>query len=74
MSLLQEAQDFIRPTGVCGVKSLYERLDPTEQAEFTEALASHVPAAPLSQALARRGHNIGYQTISRHRRGECSCR
>ena len=74
MSLLQEAQGFVRPTGVCGVKSLLERLSPQEQTELTEALASAVPATPLSQALARRGHNVSYQVISRHRRAACSCR
>lgn len=75
MSLLTEAQDGRkRPGFACGIKRLSDSLSPEEQAELEEALTSTVDNAALSRALVKRGHDISYQVIQRHRSATCSCR
>ena len=75
MSLLEEAQGLQRRAGAtCSVQALLDRLGPSEQAELAEAIASPVQAVALSKALRARGHEVGDQSIARHRRGDCQCR
>lgn len=74
MSLLQEARTVAaRPGGSCGIAVLTRRLSESEQVELAEALDSDVSASALSKALELRGHDLNYQTISRHRAGKCRC-
>ncbi len=74
MSLLTEARIVARRAGgTCGVAVLTSRLSEAEQAELIEALESDVSASAITKALELRGHDIGHQTIGRHRRGQCSC-
>jgi hypothetical protein len=75
MSLLTEAQSERKKPGFsCGVLRLTESMSPEERTELAEALASTVDNAALQRALQNRGHDIGYQTLQRHRSGSCSCR
>ena len=75
MSLLTDAQALAnRPGGTCGVALLVRRLSEQEQTELNEALDSHVSARAVSEALKARGHDLNYQTLTRHRAGTCACR
>ena len=81
MSLLTEAVELeARQGGTCALATLMAGLSPSEQAELTEALTAQdalgrwfVASKALSLALKARGHDVGYHTISRHRRGDCKC-
>lgn len=75
MSLLEEAQALAkRPGGTCGVALLVRRLGETEQAELLEAMDDPITSSRgISLALDRRGYTVSYQTIQRHRRGDCAC-
>lgn len=74
MSLLAEAQALTKRAGACGVARLLGPLSESEQAEVHEALAAHVSARALSDAMRERGWVLNYQTITRHRAGVCSCK
>lgn len=74
MSLLDEARIVASPPGSrCSVALLTSRLDETERAELAEAIASDVSANAIAKALKGRGYDIFYQSINRHRRGDCKC-
>lgn len=76
MSLAEEARDLgHRPGGSCGVLKLLATLDPSEQAEVIEAIASLDISGPgLAKAIEKRGWlHTSYQTINRHRSRTCRC-
>lgn len=76
MSLADEARDLgHRPGGECGVRKLLATLDPTEQAEVTEAIEDRAISGPgLAKAIEKRGWlYTSYQTINRHRARSCRC-
>lgn len=71
-SLLDDARALKAQRGTpCSVRTLLET-SPLA-AELAEALAADVPATALAAALKRRGVNIGYDALQRHRRGACRC-
>ena len=76
MSLLDEiAEQPVRHRGsLCTVAAALASLDESKQAEVIEAIDSPYDAKQVSRVLRRHDINIGYYTISRHRRGDCRCR
>lgn len=51
-----------------------DRLVGPDRSELIEAMADQmVTAKALSAALAKRGHELSYWSIQRHRRGDCKC-
>jgi hypothetical protein len=60
----------------CAVRKLLERLDDSDQAILTRALADEDtwPAKTLTRALADKGLVISDGPIRKHRANRCSCR
>ena len=56
--------------------SLYEpRLAPEDVGPLRDALnAPEVSASSIWRWLAKKGADVGIDTVKRHRRGECYCR
>lgn len=58
----------------CGVAKVLETLGEADRKTFLAALDNPaVEASTLSRALRNEGIRLGYQTINRHRRGDCWC-
>ena len=58
----------------CGVRNLFETLEPKDVASLKKALENpDWTNKGLARELKRRGVSISETPISRHRRGECSC-
>ena len=78
MTLMDElaAEAMERPGPMCGVRSQLEALPEAERSWLQKALDSDYPATFLARsgAFARRGIDVKYQSIQRHRRGDCQCR
>lgn len=76
MGLLDDIEAECRPAKgpVCGVVAILAALDATDrkvvQAALEDPAKSH---AGIARALTRNGHSVKGGTISRHRKGECSC-
>jgi len=70
-------EDLQPPTKgyTCKIRTIKDQLDKKDQVILDAALAdvSNWPAKTLSNALALRGLTIADNTISRHRKGLCSC-
>lgn len=64
-----------RKTGMpCSVAAVLEALSPKEAAILRDWLGSpEWTARSIFEALLVEGHQVGLQTIGRHRRGECRC-
>jgi hypothetical protein len=58
----------------CAVRTLVETLEPKDAAIFKDAVENDEwKSKTLSNALRDRGIVIGDDSISRHRKGQCSC-
>jgi hypothetical protein len=59
----------------CGMSVLLARLDKADATTLVAYLADrdNVTTAVIHRALLAEGHQLGKNTIERHRRGECSC-
>ena len=59
----------------CGVASVIAALEPADLEALTVALADDAfTATEIGRALRLEGHNIGDDSVRRHRRGSCTCR
>jgi ribulose bisphosphate carboxylase small subunit len=62
------------PGTKCTISTILPKLNKADAATLVAALASKdVTTAQLHRALLKAGHQIGRETVNRHRRGECSC-
>jgi hypothetical protein len=53
------------------IAEIYELLPEDERKDFMKALDDHsIPASNISKAMAKRGHKLAINVISRYRRGE----
>lgn len=53
---------------------LHETLDGTDADELRAALDDRgIPARAIADVMTAAGHNLGDQTVNRHRAGRCSC-
>lgn len=58
----------------CTVALVLGQLAPDDAADLEVALESpEVTAKAIARVLAEDGHNIGAQSVSRHRRRDCAC-
>lgn len=65
-----------RTRGLCGVRAVLNSLTPAAQAKLLAALDNQqISSAAISKALKKRVGKAAPQhhTVSRHRRGDCSC-
>ena len=72
---LAAADTLARPDHKCGICWALETLDPTAAAYLQAAIDNaSVKAAEIQRALATEGHDVGANTVSRHRRALCAGR
>ena len=58
----------------CPVAILLSQMSEDDSADLAAAVADPgYTAAQISRALRVRGHNVGQQSIARHRREICAC-
>jgi hypothetical protein len=58
----------------CGVATVTAILVPTDLEALNTALADDAfTASEIARALRLEGHNIGDDSVRRHRRGDCTC-
>lgn len=59
----------------CKLNRLMESLEPSDKSILTNALNDQVKWSThaLHVALRKKGFEIGYQSIYRHRKGACAC-
>jgi len=58
----------------CSVKALRDQLDDEQRRQFDQALKDDTKFhSVIAEGLKRWGHNVSTGTISRHRKGMCSC-
>lgn len=64
----------VRPQGgVCTVPRFIAALPKEIRDDLQAAFAAGTPVAPIVRALKKLGHDIGAETLRRHRNGECKC-
>lgn len=78
MSLAQslEAEKAASRKGpLCGIAVVLNRVSDADATALRTYLAERdtVTTAAIHRALIRENHQVGKNTIERHRRGECSC-
>lgn len=53
------------------IQEIYDELPKADREDFIKALDDHaIPASNISKAMAKRGHKLAVNVISRYRRGE----
>ena len=57
----------------CSVSGILAALDDADRESLLAAFASTQPSSAISRALATVNVQVASTTLSRHRRGECSC-
>jgi hypothetical protein len=57
----------------CSVAAILDALDDSDRAALVAAFASTQPSTSIARALLTINVRIAPTTLSRHRRGECSC-
>lgn len=63
-----------RPSGnPCSVQALLDRLDPEEAASFQFMMDDGWSQERIYADLKDEGHEVGKQTINRHRSKSCRC-
>lgn len=68
-----EAERRQRPGFRCAVCKLLVELDPDDAEALTDALRDpQVQGSQIARALMAEGHEIKQNTVTRHRRGDCS--
>lgn len=75
MGLLDEFKNEPVRTGTfCRIQVIREQLTPQEFTDLEQALADRqITAAAIERVLARKNIRLQQNTITRHRRGECTC-
>jgi len=77
MSLAQAlaAHTPSKPGPKCAIYRLFQELDPDDAAALTEALAdkNRWPHVDLARRLRAEGYDVGRDSVSRHRKGDCAC-
>lgn len=72
IDLIREEVQSIGPT--CKVRLILDKMDKQDRKELTEALLDPAfTSAAISRALNRAGFDIRPDSISRHRRRDCTC-
>ncbi|MBN0040222.1 hypothetical protein JN535_08585 [Cellulosimicrobium cellulans] len=62
------------PRSVCSVAKILDTLDDNDRAWLNAVLEDpEETGAAIGRTLTRAGHPIAGTTISRHRRGDCTC-
>jgi hypothetical protein len=62
------------PGTKCTISHILTKLNKADAATLTNALTDKsVTTAQLHRALLKAGHQLGRETVNRHRRGECTC-
>ena len=57
----------------CGIARVMDEL-PTHRAKsLVSLLSAPIPAAAVARELEAAGQQVSYQTVYRHRTGQCSC-
>lgn len=59
--------------GVCTVPAFLAGLPKDVRADLDAAFNAGVPVAAIVRALNKIGHQIGSDTLRRHRNGDCKC-
>jgi hypothetical protein len=60
-----------RPGSKSRIAEILEQMSEDDQKDLIKALDDHsIPASNISKALAKRGHKLALNVISRYRRGE----
>ena len=63
-----------RPRMQCRIVTVREEMTADEHADLIAALGNPViSAAAIERVLKRKGIDVPQGTVTRHRRGECSC-
>ena len=73
---LADALETLQPKAwqVCGVSAVLETLADDDRAALLDALGNGAyRSSDITRALQDEGHEIGYDAVSRHRRGACKC-
>lgn len=74
---LSEFKELSKPrVKPCLLADALDELDASEREQLEAALdADHlrITNAAISQWLANRGHDVGWQRVVSHRRGTCTC-
>lgn len=75
MGLLDDIRAEKRKTGVlCRVSSVLQQMDKKDAADLQAAIDDPmITAAAIERVLRRKEITMPQGTITRHRRGECSC-
>lgn len=75
MGLLDDFKNEPSRTGtLCRVQIVCGQLSETEATELLEAVADKtITAAAIERVLNRKNLRLQASTITRHRRGECTC-
>ena len=75
MSLASAIAREMQPPGPkCAVATVMKMMDPDDVATLTVALGDKdVTAAAIGRALRSIGVDVSAFSLSRHRKGECSC-
>ena len=75
MSLLDALNSEVaaRKGPQCSVAGILNGLDDDDRAALLAAFASTQPSTSIVRALATVNVQVAATTLSRHRRGECSC-
>lgn len=70
--LLNEIKDSVVSQGKKSrIAEILDKLSEKDQKDFLAALDDHsIPASNISRAMAKRGHKLAINVISRYRRGE----
>ena len=62
------------PGPKCGIYKVRKKLKKADDAALLAAIADEgITSMAISTVLKRNGHSVSHYTITRHRRGECSC-
>ena len=70
---LADEEERSRKGPLCTLAVITSGLDDTDRKALDDALASNAANTLIVRALASIGYRVSAQTLSRHRRGECSC-
>ena len=75
MGLLDDFRNEPVRTGTyCRIQVIKEQLSDAERDDFDQALADRgITAAAIERVLARKSIRLNQNSITRHRRGECTC-
>jgi hypothetical protein len=56
------------------VQAILNEYTPAEQAEWLDVLKdADIPTTQIQRAFRADGRDMAFSTVTRHRRGECSC-